>query len=214
MQAALSTGVAQGNRHLYAATRDRLLVIDRGARPKGIATGLPIAHFAAGGDRVCITSSGEPHWLQCLAEDTLTEVWRAPLPKDASGYALTVADGAVFVTTWDRQLGFDLASGRRLWATNEFNNLAYVIPAGPLFLTQGSTFVPEWRDVRTGEVVSTYPSDRTSLRRPVRAGDRLLFEVSDIPGADTTTWTNGEGLRLLQIPGQVRLRLTPPSARR
>jgi len=180
----------------YAATPDGLVVIEGGARPRTGNVGV----------RILDVAEGKPRWkAECRPLPGRGHAARDGARAAAGGlrrYEVPVGSGVVFVTSWERQLGFDLVSGRRSWATNEFNNVTYVRPSSQVFLTQGSRFVPERRDVRTRQVIATYPTERVRLREPVVLGDDGLFQARDIPDTGSGDGrANGDrlGSRVLQL---------------
>jgi hypothetical protein len=91
-------------------------------------------------------------------------------------------------------LGFNVASGRRLWATNEFRSFPPFKLLRGLVLTRDSGPL-EWRDRFSGEVIAPWDAQSRSYatNAQIVGDDRLLLEVR---GPDD----EGDGLRLVKLP--------------
>jgi outer membrane protein assembly factor BamB len=188
--------VVQGRRRLFSAVDNALLVAADPAKPPiRVSTGLRVSDLSASGDAVCVVSSGPVYQLQCLDQDSLRELWRADLPYELGGYSDLAQDADnVYVLAQGRALGFNVASGRRLWATNEFRSFPPFKLLRGLVLTRDSGPL-EWRDRFSGEVIAPWDAQSRSYatNAQIVGDDRLLLEVR---GPDD----EGDGLRLVKLP--------------
>jgi outer membrane protein assembly factor BamB len=162
----VSRRLVRGQHRVFAAMHNGPLVVfdDTTGPPRIVSIGL-IAAVSAVGDVLYVVSYGPAYQLQCLNQDTLHERWRADLPSDSVAYdSLEQDDENVSVLSQHRALAFNVATGKRLWATNEFRSFASFKSFGHVILTRGDrTF--EWRDPSSGEVInSPEPTDQVTAR--------------------------------------------------
>jgi len=196
----VSRSLVQGRRRVFSAIHNGpLLVFDDSTQPPTrVNTGLKTAALSAFGDAVCVVSFGPAHQIQCLDQDSLRELWRAELPNELGGYQQLEQDEEnVYVLAQGRALAFNVASGKRLWATNEFRSFAPFKLLLGVLLTQNSDFALEWRDRSSGEVIAAWEKQNGSDAANAEVvGNDVLVEVHDIN--DRT-----EGLRLVKFPDAV-----------
>jgi hypothetical protein len=108
----------------------------------------------------------------------------------------------VYVLAQGRALAFNLATGTRLWATNEFTSFAFFKTLGRTVLTRNSDFDLEWRDPSSGEAIGVWGKrDGGFASHVVMVGENVLVEVSD-------SSHRGDGLRLLRVPDALRRRVS------
>ncbi|HWR16962.1 MAG TPA: PQQ-binding-like beta-propeller repeat protein [Terriglobales bacterium] len=197
----VSRGMVQGRQRVFSAIhKGPLLVFDEpGKPPTRVDTGLKAAVLSAFGDTVCIVSFGPKYQLQCLQQETLRELWRTDLPNELGGYHQIEQDGKnVYVLAQGRALAFDLATGHRLWATDEFTSFGFFKTFGSLALTRNGHFNLEWRDPSSGEVKAVWGKRSSRFASNVTlVGKNILAEIRD-------SGTGGDGLRLLRIPDPLR----------
>ena len=196
--------LVKGQRRVFSATSNGpLLVFDDPTQPPTrIDTGLKIAHLSVFGDVVCVVSFGPTYQLQCLQQETLRELWRADLPNESGAYNGLEQDGAnVYVLAQGRALAFNVATGNRLWATDEFTSFAFFKTFGRIALTRNGDFDLEWRDPSSGEAIAVWGKrDNEFASNVVMAGENVLVEISD-------SSHRGDGLRLLKVPDALKQRL-------
>jgi outer membrane protein assembly factor BamB len=201
----VSRSVVQGRRREFLAiSNGPLLVFDDPTRPPTrVNTGLKIAHLSAFGDVVCVVSFGPTYQLQCLEQETLRELWRADLPDETGAYNGLEQDGEnVYVLAQGRALAFNVATGSRLWATDEFTSFAFFKTFGRAAVTRNGHFDLEWRDALSGEVIAVWGErDDGFASDVVMAGENVLVEISNSNG-------RGDGLRLLRVPDALKRRLS------
>jgi outer membrane protein assembly factor BamB len=201
----VSRSVVQGRRREFLAiSNGPLLVFDDPTRPPTrVNTGLKIAHLSAFGDVVCVVSFGPTYQLQCLEQQTLRELWRADLPNETGAYNGLEQDGEnIYVLAQGRSLAFNVATGSRLWATDEFTSFAFFKTFGRTALTRNSDFDLEWRDPSSGEAIGVWGKrDGGFASHVVMVGENVLVEISDSNG-------RGDGLRLLRVPDALKQRPT------
>jgi hypothetical protein len=201
----VSRSLVQGQRRVFAAIHNGpLLVFDHPTQPPTrVNTGLKTAALSAFGDVVCVVSSGPMYLLQCLDQDTLRELWRADLPSELGGYHGLEQDGEnVYVLAQGRALAFNVATGSRLWATDEFTSFGFYKVFGRAAVTRNLHFGLEWRDASSGEVIAVWGKREGGFAsNVVMAGENILVEISD-------SGDRGEGLRLLRVPDALRDRLS------
>jgi hypothetical protein len=201
----VSRNLVQGRRHVFAAiSNGPLLVFDDPTHsPTRVSTGLKIAHLSAFGDVVCVVSFGPPYQLQCLEQKTLRELWRTDLPNEMGAYNGLEQDGEnVYVLAQGRALAFNVATGNRLWATDEFTSFAFFKTFGRTALTRNGDFDLEWRDTSSGEAIGVWGKrDGDFASNVVMVGENVLVEVSD-------SGHRGDGLRLLRVPDAIKQRLS------
>ncbi len=168
-------------------------------------TGLTIAHLSAFGDVVCVVSFGPTYQLQCLQQETLHELWRADLPNESGAYNGLEQDGEnVYVLAQGRALAFNVATGNRLWATDEFTSFAFFKVLGRTAVTRNGDFDLEWRESSSGEAIAVWGKrDGDFASNVVMAGENVLVEISD-------SSHRGDGLRLLRVPDVLKQRLNVP----
>jgi outer membrane protein assembly factor BamB len=197
----VSRSLVQGRRRVFAAiSNGPLLVFDDPTQPPTrVSTGLKIAHLSAFGDVVCVVSFGPKYQLQCLEQDTLRELWRADLPDESGAYNGLEQDGDnIYVLAQGRALAFSIATGNRLWATNEFTSFAFFKTVGRVAVTRNGDFDLEWRNASSGEAVGVWGKrDGDFASHVVMAGGNVLVEITD-------SSHRGDGLRLLRVPDAFR----------
>jgi outer membrane protein assembly factor BamB len=199
----VSRSLVQGRRRVFSAIHNGpLLVFDDPAQPPTrVSTGLKTAAVSAAGGAVCVVSFGPTYQLQCLEQDTLRELWRAELPNELGAYGrLEQDEDNVYVLAQGRALAFNVATGKRLWATDEFTSSAFLRLFGKSALTRNGHFVLEWRDSWSGEVIGLWGKrERGSARDAVAIGKNVLVEWSS---------GTGDGVRLLTLPNEIDQRLS------
>jgi outer membrane protein assembly factor BamB len=199
----VSRSLVQGRRHVFAALHNGpLLVFDDPAHPPTrVSTGLKTAALSAFGDAVCVVSFGPTYQLQCLEQETLRELWRADLPNEVAGYDRLEQDGEnVYVLGWGRALAFNVATGKRLWATNELRSSPFKLLWGMILTSKPGTAL-EWRSLSSGEVIAAWEKPNGDYASNAEiVGDNVLVEVSDLNN-------RGDGLRLVKFPDGVKQRL-------
>ncbi len=199
----VSRSLVQGRRRVFSAIHNGpLLVFDDPTQPPTrVDTGLKTAALSASGDAVCVVSFGPVYQIQCLDQDSLRELWRAELPNEVGAYQKLEQDADnVYVLAQGRALGFNVASGRRLWATNEFRSVPPFKLLRGLVLTANSGTPLEWRDPFSGEVIAPWEKEnRTYASNAELVGDKVLIEVRDLDD-------KGDGLRLVKLPDAVTKR--------
>ena len=108
----------------------------------------------------------------------------------------------VFVLAQGRALAFNVATGSRLWATDEFTSFAFFKTFGRTAVTRSGHFDLEWRDASSGEVIAIWGKrDGGFASNVVMAGGNVLVEISD-------NSHRGDGLRLLRVPDALKQRLS------
>lgn len=201
----VSRSLVQGRRRVFSAIHNGpLLVFDDPTQPPTrVSTGLKTAALSAFGDTVCVVSFGPTYQLQCLEQETLRELWRADLPNELGAYNGLEQDGEnVYVLAQGRALAFNVATGSRLWATDEFTSFAFFKIVGRAAVTRNGHFDLEWRDPSSGEVIAVWGKrDGGYASDVVMAGENVLVETSDISH-------RGDGLRLLKVPDALKERLS------
>ncbi len=201
----VSRSLVQGRRRVFSAiSSGPLLVFDDPTQPPTrVNTGLKIAHLSAFGDVVCVVSFGPPYQLQCLEQETLRERWHADLPDEVGAYGeLEQGGDNIYVLAQGRALAFNVATGNRLWATNEFTSAAFFQPSGRAALTRNGHFDLECRDASSGEVIGVWGKrDGGFASNVVMIGENVLVEISD-------SNNRGDGLRLLRVPDTLKQRLS------
>ncbi len=197
----VSRRLVQGRRRVFSAVDNALLVVaDPTQPPTRVSIGLKIATLSASGNAVCIVSFGSIQQIQCLDQDTLRELWRADLPNESGGYWLEQGAENVYVLAQGRALAFDVASGKRLWVTNEFRSFPPFMLLRGLVLTRNSGTPLEWRDPLSGEVIAPWnKQDHSYATNAEIVGDKLLVEVGDLD-------EKGDGLKLVKLPDAVTKR--------
>jgi hypothetical protein len=201
----VSRDLVQGRRKVFGAIHNGpLLVFEEAAAPKRVATGLKTAALSAAGDVVCIVSFGPTYQVQCLDQETLRELWRADLPNEVGAYHTLEQDAdSVYVLAQGRALAFDLATGKRRWATNEFRSFAFFKIVGRAAVTDSFESDLEWRDPSSGEVIAFLKRrDGVFAANAVVLDETVLVETRE-------TGNERDGLRLLRLPESVKHRLTP-----
>ena len=114
---------------------------------------------------------------------------------------------AVFVLAQGRALAFNVATGSRLWATDEFTSFAFFKTFGRAAVTRNGHFDLEWRDASSGEVIAIWGKrDGGFASNVVMAGGNVLVEISD-------NSHRGDGLRLLRVPDALKQRLSNATKR-
>jgi outer membrane protein assembly factor BamB len=198
----VSRDLVHGRRKVFGAIHNGpLLVLDEAAF-KRVPTGLKTAALSAAGDVVCIVSFGPAYQLQCLSQETLRELWRVDLPNEIGAYKKLEHDADnVYVLAQGRALAFNIADGKRLWATNEFTSGAFFKSAGRAALTRNENFELEWRDPSSGEVIARWGT----RERGFVGGAAFLRETVLV---ETRGSDQGDGLRLLRLPNTIAERLT------
>ena len=200
----VSRSMAQGRRRVFLAIHNGpILVFDDPTQPPTrVSTGLKTAHLSAFGDVVCVVSFGPTYQLQCLDQQTLRELWRADLPDEMGAYNGLEQDGEnVYVLAQGRALAFKVATGSRLWATDEFTSFAFFKTFGRTALTRNGDFNLEWRDPSSGEAIGVWGKrDGGFASDVVMVGENVLVEISD-------SSHRGDGLRLLRVPDALKQRL-------
>lgn len=158
-----------------------LLALAVDTPPARVANGLKAAALSACDDAVCVVSFGPVHELQCLDAETLRERWRARLPEESGAYSELHQDARnVYALAQGRALAFDIATGKRLWATNEFTSGAFFTTVGGAALTRNDDFVLEWRDTMSGEVIAQWGTrDSWFANRVTPIKDAVLVESRD-----------------------------------
>jgi outer membrane protein assembly factor BamB len=199
----VSRSLVQGRRRVFAAIHNGpLLVFDDPTQPPTrVETGVKAAALSASGNAVCVVGFGPVYRLQCLDQDSLRELWHAELPNEAGAYKELEQDAEnVYVLAQGRALAFNVASGKRLWATNEFRSFPPFKLLRGLVLTQDSGTPLEWRDPVSGEVLASWERDnRTYASNAELVGDKVLIEVRDLGD-------KGDGLRLVKLPAAITRR--------
>jgi hypothetical protein len=147
-------------------------------------------------------SFGPTYQVQCLDQETLHERWRAELTNELGAYPQSEQDArTVYVLAQGRALAFDVASEKRLWATNEFRSYPPFKLLRGLVLTRDSGTPLEWRDPFSGEVIAPWEKENRSYASNAEiVGDKVLIEVRDLDD-------KGDGLRLVKVPDAVTKRL-------
>ena len=177
----VSRSLVQGRRRVFSAIHNGpLLVFDDPAQPPTrVNTGLKTAALSASDEAVCVVSFGPAYQIQCLEQDSLRELWRAELPTGLGAYQQLEQDATnVYVLAQGRALAFDVASGKRLWATNAFRSSPPFKLLRGLVLTRNSGTPLEWRDPSSGEVISPWEKERRSYASNAEiVGDNMLIEV-------------------------------------
>jgi hypothetical protein len=203
----VSRALVRGQRRVFSAiSNGPLLVFDDPAQPPTrMNTGLKIAHLSALGDVLCAVSFGPPYQLQCLEQETLRELWRADLPDEIGAYnGLEQDEENVYVLAWGRALAFNLATGTRLWATNEFTSFAFFKTFGRAAMTRNRDFDLEWRDPSSGEAIGVWGKrDGDFASNVVMVGQNVLVEIS---GKINDARRRRDGLRLLRVPDALKQR--------
>jgi len=198
MSEEVSRSLVKGRQRVFSAIHNGpLLVFDDPAQPPTrVSTGLKTAALSAAGDKVCVVSFGRTYQLQCLEQDTLHELWRTDLPNETGAYnRLEQDEENVYVLAQGRALAFNVANGKRLWATDEFTSGAFFRLFGKSALTRNGHFVLEWRDSWSGEVIGLWGTrEKGSAHYAVAIGKNVLVE-----------WTAdaGDSLRLLTLPNEI-----------
>jgi len=101
-----------------------------------------------------------------------------------------------------RALAFNVATGSRLWATDEFRSFAFFKTFGRAAVTRNGHFDLEWRDASSGEVIAIWGKrDGGFASNVVMAGENVLVEISN-------NSHRGDGLRLLRVPDALKQRLS------
>jgi outer membrane protein assembly factor BamB len=199
----VSRSLLQGRRRVFSAIYNGpLLVFDDPTQPPTrVSTGLQTAALSASGDAVCVVSVGPVYQIQCLDQDSLRELWRAELPNEMGAYQELEQDADnVYVLAQGRALAFNVASGERLWATNEFRSFPPFKLLRGLVLTANSATPLEWRDRFSGEVIAPWEKEnRTYASNAELVGDKVLIELRDLDD-------KGDGLRLVELPDAVTKR--------
>ena len=201
----VSRSLVQGRRRVFSAIHNGpLLVFDDPTQPPTrVSTGLKTAALSAFGDEVCVVSFGPTYQLQCLEQETLRELWRADLPNEAGGYYGLEQDGEnVYVLAQGGALAFNVATGSRLWATDEFTSFAFFKIFGRAAVTRNGHFDLEWRDAVVGR--SDRGMGKTRRRLCLECcdgGGNVLVEIRD-------SGHRGDGLRLLRVPDVLKQRLS------
>jgi outer membrane protein assembly factor BamB len=200
----VSRDLVRGQRRVFAAIHNGpLLVFDDPTQPPTrMNTGLKIAQLSAFGDVICAVSFGPTYQLQCLEQETLRELWRADLPDEMGAYNGLEQDREnVYVLAQGRALAFNVATGTRLWATDEFTSFAFFKTFNRAAVTRNGHFDLEWRDAFSGEVMGVWGKrDGGFAENVVMVGENVLVEISDSMG-------RGDGLRLLKIPDALKQRI-------
>lgn len=200
----VSRSLVQGRRRVFSAIHNGPLLVfdDPSQPPTRVSTGPKTAALSASGDAVCVVSSGPAYQVQCLEQDSLRELWRAELPNELGAYQQLEQDARnVYVLAQGRALAFDVASGKRLWATNEFRSFPPFKLLRGLVLTRNSGTPLEWRDPFSGEVIAPWGKENRSYASNAGiVGDKVLVEVRDLDD-------KGDGLRLVKLPRAVTKRL-------
>jgi outer membrane protein assembly factor BamB len=199
----VSRSLVRGRRRVFAAIHNGpLLVFDDPTQPPTrVDTGLNAAALSAAGNAVCVVGFGPVYQVKCLDQDSLRELWRAELPNESGAYKEIQQDADnVYVLAQGRALAFDVSSGKRLWATNEFRSFPPFKLLRGLVLTQNSGTPLEWRDRVSGEVLASWErGNRTYASNAELVGDKLLIEIRDLDD-------KGDGLRLVNLPAEITKR--------
>jgi outer membrane protein assembly factor BamB len=197
--------LVMGRRRVFSAIHNGpLLVFENPSQPPvRVNTGLKTAALSAVGDVVCVVSFGPTYQLQCLEQESLRELWRADLPNESSAYYGLEQDGEnVYVLAQGRALAFNVATGSRLWATDEFRSFGFFKTFGRTAVTRNGHFDLEWRDASSGEVIAVWGKRVGGFASNVAmAGENILVEISD-------SSSQGDGLRLLRVPDALKQRLS------
>jgi hypothetical protein len=121
------------------------------------------------------------------------------LPSQVVAYDSLEQDGEnIYVLSQERALAFNVASGKRLWATNEFRSFGLFKSFGNVILTRGYR-TTEWRDLSSGEVIGSWGAPEASYASSaVMIGNHLLVNFT---GADGPS----DGPRLLTLPPNVKM---------
>jgi outer membrane protein assembly factor BamB len=200
----VSRSLVQGRRRVFSAIHNGPLVVfdDPAQPPTRVSAGLKTAALLASGDAVCILSFGPAQELQCLDQETLHELWRTDLPNETGGFGRLEQDGKnVYVLAQGGALAFDIASGKRLWATDEFTSGAFFNSFGRAALTRNFHFELEWRDTASGEIIGIWGTrEHRFAGNAVFIGEAILVETR---GRDQE-----DGLRLMRVPETIARRLT------
>lgn len=201
----VSRSLVQGRRRAFSAIHNGPLLVfeDPTKPPTRVDTGLKTAVLSAFGDVVCVMNFGPKYQLQCLEQETLRELWRVDLPNEIGGYYGLEQDGEnVYVLAQGRALAFSVATGSRLWATNEFRSFTFFEVFGRAALTTNGDFDLEWRNASSGEVIAVWGKRDSGFgSNIVMAGEDVLVETTD-------SGDQGDGLRLLRIPDALKQRLS------
>jgi outer membrane protein assembly factor BamB len=202
----VSRSLVQGRRRVFSAIHNGpLLVFDDPAKPPTrVSTGLKTATLSAAGDTICVVDFGPTYQLQCLNQETLHELWRAELPNELGAYGWLEQDAEnVYVLAQGRALAFNVATGNRLWATDEFTSGSFFKIFGRTAVTRNGHFELEWRDASSGEVIAVWGKREGGFAsNAAMAGENVLVQISD-------SSDQGDGLRLLRVPDAVKQRLRP-----
>jgi outer membrane protein assembly factor BamB len=202
----VSRSLVQGRRRVFSAIHNGPLLVfdDPEQPPTRVSTGLKTAALSAAGDVVCVVSFGPTYQLQCLEQNTLRELWRAELPNELGAYDRLEQDAEnVYVLAQGRAVAFNVATGTRLWATDEFTSGAFFKIFGRAAVTRNGHFELEWRDASSGEVIAVWGKrDSGFASNAVMAGQNVLVEISD-------SSDRGDGLRLLRVPEALKQRFRP-----
>lgn len=199
----VSRDLVLGRNKVFGAIHNGpLLVFDDAAPPRRVQTGLKTAALSASSDVVCLVSFGPAYVLQCLEQETLRERWRAELPDELGAYGKLQQDADnVYVLAQGRALAFDLATGERRWASNEFRSFALFEVVGRTIMTESAVSLLEWRDRASGEVIAVVRRGRAYATGAVMLDKAVLVETRD-------PVNNDDGLRLLRLPKALMDRLT------
>lgn len=200
----VSRSLVQGRRRVFSAIQNGPLLVfdDPSQPPTRVNTGLKADVLSAFGDAVCVVSVGPMYQLQCLEQDTLRELWRADLPNELGGYHALEQDGNnIYVLGQGRALALDVATGKRLWATDESTSFGFFKTFGRAAVTRNGNFELEWRDPSSGEVIGVWGKrDGGFASNAVMIGEDVLVEISGR--------NRGDGLRLLRVPNILKQRLS------
>jgi outer membrane protein assembly factor BamB len=206
LSAGPSRSLAVGRRRVFSAVHNGpLLVFDDPTRPPSrVSTGLKTAALSAAGNAICVVSFGPAYQILCLEQATLRELWRADLPNKSGGYNQLVQDAEnVYVLAWGHALAFNVATGKRLWATDEFTSGAFFKVFGQSAVTRNGHFDLEWRDALSDEVIAVWGKrDGGFASNAVMAGENVLVKISN-------SGRRGDGLRLLRVPDALKQRIRP-----
>jgi hypothetical protein len=127
-------------------------------------------------------SFGPKHELQCLDQETLRELWRVELPNESGGYHALEQDGEnVYILAQGRALAFNVSSGKRLWATNEFRSFGVFKIFDRGVLSRSNHALLEWRDRTSGEVIALWGTREGGyVQNVLLVGQSLLVETRRI----------------------------------
>jgi len=200
----VSRSLVQGRRRVFSAIQNGPLLVfdDLTQPPTRVSTGLKTHALSALGGVVCVVNSGPAYQLQCLNQETLREVWRADLPNEMGGYHALEQDGEnIYVLAQGRALAFNVATGNRIWATNEFTSFGFFRTFGGAAVTRNGLFDLEWRDTSSGEVIAVWGKREGGFAsNVVMVGEDVLVEITDSD--------RGDRLRLLRVPDTFKQRLS------